>query len=51
MHQRFLTNIPLFKLNAVELYFCVEFKYMGHWLTDDFSDVKDMKREMRALLH
>lgn len=49
VHQCFLHNIPLFKLNAVELDFCVEFKYLGHWLTNDFSDVKDMKREMRAL--
>ena len=46
--QQFLDNIIPFKINGIELDFCDEFKYLGHWLVNDLSDVKDMKREMRA---
>ena len=47
--QKFLGNIIPFKINGNELDFCNEFKYLGHWLVNDLRDVKDMKREMRAL--
>ena len=47
--QQFLDNIISFKINGIELDFCNEFKYLGQWLVNDLSDVKDMKREMRAL--
>ena len=50
MHvNNFWTTIIPFKINGIELDFCNEFKYLGHWLVNDLSDVKDMKREMRAL--
>ena len=47
--QQFLDNIKPFKINGIELDFCNEFKYLGYWLVNDLSDVKDMKREKRAL--
>ena len=47
--QQFLGNIVPFKVNCVKLDFCTDFKYLGHWLLNDLNDVKDMKREMRAL--
>ena len=47
--QQFLDNIIPFKINGIELDFCNEFKYLSHWLVNDLSGVKEMKREMRAL--
>ena len=29
--QQFLDNIMPFKINGIELDFCNEFKYLGHW--------------------
>ena len=36
-------------MDCVKLDFCTEFKYLDHWLLNNFGDVKNMKKELKAL--
>ncbi|XP_039758583.1 uncharacterized protein LOC120632684 [Pararge aegeria] len=42
-------DIPPVTLNGVPLKRVTEFKYLGHIVTEDMSDIKDIERERRAL--
>ncbi|XP_061723701.1 uncharacterized protein LOC133529924 [Cydia pomonella] len=41
--------IPPLKLGGTELKNVTQFKYLGHWVTEDLSDDLDVERERRAL--
>ncbi|XP_063530760.1 uncharacterized protein LOC134741794 [Cydia strobilella] len=41
--------IPPLKLGGVELKTVTQFKYLGHWVTEDLTDDLDVERERRAL--
>jgi len=43
------SDFPYFTLNGVALQFVSEFKYLGHMITNEFTDDNDMKREIRNL--
>ncbi|XP_045777825.1 uncharacterized protein LOC123875822 [Maniola jurtina] len=44
-----VVDVPPVTLNGVALKRVTEFKYLGHIVTDDMSDVRDIERERRAL--
>jgi hypothetical protein len=46
---RCLSSVPLFKMGDDEIAFCDECKYLGHILTVDLNDKKDVNREVRQL--
>jgi len=43
------STFPAFKLGNVALKFVTEFKYLGHIITNDEHDDKDVSREVRAM--
>ena len=43
------SSFPCFTLGGVELQFVHKFKYLGHIITNDFSDNDDINREIRNL--
>ena len=43
------STFPAFKLDNMNLKFVTEFKYLGHIISNDESDDKDMSREVRAM--
>jgi len=43
------STFPVFKLDNMDLKFVTSFKYLGHIITNDEHDDKDMSREMRAM--
>ena len=47
--KRFLVNIPQFVLSGLKVYFCLEFKYLGHVLVESWDDAKDRGRELKLL--
>ncbi|CAH2104113.1 unnamed protein product [Euphydryas editha] len=42
-------SVPVIKLNGSELKRVYQFKYLGHYVTDDLDDLVDIERERRAL--
>ena len=42
-------KFPLFTLNGIEMKEVTEFKYLGHILTNDLSDDKDIMRQRKHL--
>ena len=42
-------TFPSFKLDNMDLKFVSEFKYLGHFVTNDEHDDKDVLREVRAV--
>ena len=42
-------TFPSFKLDNMDLKFVSEFKYLGHFVTNDEHDDKDVLREVRAM--
>lgn len=49
--QRFLTDVPIFKLGVTDIAFCSKFRYLGHILTDSLDDRDDVNREIRLLFY
>ena len=43
------TVFPLFKFGASDLQFVLKFKYLGHIITNEFSDDEDIQREIRSM--
>ena len=43
------TVFPLFKFGASDLQFISKFKYLGHIITNEFSDDEDIQREIRSM--
>jgi len=43
------TSFPLLALNNVSLQYTSEFKYIGHIISNNMSDEKDIMREIRNL--
>ncbi|XP_050557479.1 uncharacterized protein LOC126911962 [Spodoptera frugiperda] len=42
-------NVPAIKLSGIELKRVEQFKYLGHYVTEDLDDNVDIERERRAL--
>ena len=42
-------TIPNFNLNGMILHVVASYKYLGHYITDDFSDDDDINRQRRTL--
>jgi len=43
------SSFPALKLDNMDLKFVISFKYLGHIITNDERDDKDMSREVRAM--
>jgi hypothetical protein len=43
------TSFPNFKLGSSLLHFVIEFKYLGHMITNDLTDDVAIQREIRSM--
>ena len=43
------SNFPLLKIKELFVDYVDSFKYFGHFITNELSDVADIQREMRTI--